>query len=140
MVLKAGNGKNEIMKNEKKQYAGICLDNAHAIIIAANADETGEYAIKDKVKAPEHHGGGSEHAMNNAQRADSHKFFKTLSGYLGNYDELLIFGPGKIQEEFKNFLSDDAHFNAKKITTESAGNLTDPQMVALVRDFYKQHN
>jgi hypothetical protein len=54
-------------------------------------------------------------------------------------DEILVFGPGKSQEEFQNFLEKDAHFNSKKITVASAEALTDPQMIARVRDFFKAH-
>jgi hypothetical protein len=48
----------------------------------------------------------------------------------------LIFGAGKAQEQFKNFLMEDAHFKTKKITIDSADTLTDPQMIAKVRDFF----
>ena len=125
------------MQKEKKQYAGVCLDNTNAIIIAANEDEAAEYAIQGKVKANDHNSSGSEHGRHNAQQSDSLKYFKSLSSQLVNYDELLIFGPGKAQEQFQNFLKEDGQFNTTKVTIDSADNLTDPQMIAKVRDFYK---
>jgi stalled ribosome rescue protein Dom34 len=122
------------MQKDKKKHVGVHLDSIHAIIIAAEDNEAAEYVIQSKVKAE--HSTGGEHAMNNAKQADTLKFFKSVSGLLLNYDELLIFGAGKAQEEFKNFLMEDAHFKTKKITIDTADNLTDPQVIAKVRDFY----
>ncbi len=124
--------------NNQKQYAGVWLDNDKAMIITANSNnESGDYTIQDKVKAKENHGGGSEHSMNNAKQSDSLKYFKTLSTHLLKYDEILIFGPGKSQEQFQNHLNEDAQFKNKKISIDSAEQLTEPQMVAVVRDFFK---
>ncbi len=127
-------------QNKPKQYAGVWLDSQHAMIIANSNDEAnGEYSIQDKVKAHEYHGGKGEHGSNNADQANSLKYFKSLATILSKFDEILIFGPGKAQEELLNFLSEDAHFNSKKMTLEAADQLTDPQMIAQVRDFFKSH-
>lgn len=124
-------------RNEK-QHAGVCLDANHAIIIAIGEDkEAGIYDIQDKLKMHDNGGGGSEHSMNNAKQTDTAKYFKTVSASLLPYDEILLFGPGKSQEQFHNFLKEDAQFNTKKITVDSADHLTDPQMIAKVRDFFK---
>lgn len=124
-------------QQSKKKYAGVWLDNQKAFIIA-NASEMADsdYAITEKIKAADHLGSGSEHSMNNAKKSDNVKFFKSVSGMLLNYDEILIFGPGKSQEQLKNLLDDDAQFANRKITIDSAGQLTDPQMIAKVRDFF----
>ncbi|TKK64214.1 hypothetical protein FC093_22995 [Ilyomonas limi] len=75
--------------------------------------------------------------MNNSKQSDSRKYFKALSSLLLNYDEILVFGPGKSQEQFQHYLQEDAQFNSKKITIDSAEHLTDPQMIAKVRNFFK---
>ena len=125
-------------QNNQKQYAGVWLDNHKAMIISnISANENDDYAIKEKIKAGEHHGGGSEHSMNNAKHSDNLKYFKSVSNLLLNYDEILIFGPGKSQEQFQNHLQEDAQFKSKQITIDSAEQLTDPQMIAKVRDFFK---
>lgn len=127
-------------QTKQKQYAGVWLDNHTAMIISnTSANENGEYAIKEKINAGEHHGSGSEHSINNAKHSDSLKYFKSLSNLLLNFDEILIFGPGKSQEQFQNHLQEDAQFKNKQITIDSAEHLTDPQMIAKVRDFFKSH-
>ena len=125
-------------QDNSKQYAGIWLDNQEAMIIANNGEvANGDYAIQKKVKAREIHGGGSEHSMNNARQSDTLKYFKSVSTLLLNYDEILVFGPGKSQEQFQNFLQEDGQFKSKLISIDSAEQLTDPQMIAKVRDFFK---
>ncbi len=124
-------------KNNKKQYAGVWIDNQKAIIITNNPASDGEFAIKEKLKADENFGGGSEHSINNAKQSDNLKYFKNISSQLLTYDEILIFGPGKSQEQLQNHLEEDAQFKSKKITIDSAEHLTDPQMIAKVREFFK---
>jgi stalled ribosome rescue protein Dom34 len=133
--------KTSFMKNkEQKKYAGVCLDHAHAIIITnEHESDDSEYTILEKLKSDESHGGGSEHSMNNAKQGGEQKYFKAVSAQLTRYDEILIFGPGKSQEQFQNFLKADARFHATDISIDSADHLTDPQMIAKVREFFKKH-
>jgi len=127
-------------QHNPKQFAGVCLDSHNAIIIANTSEtENGDYSIQDKVQASEYHGGKGEHFMHNAEQSNHLKYFKSVANLLLNFDEILVFGPGKSQEEFINFLHEDAQFKSKKITIDSAGQLTDPQMIAKVRDFFKSH-
>jgi len=124
----------------KKQFAGVWLDNDKAIIIThTQGGDNSDYAILEKVKAREAHSGGSEHSINNAKQSDTLKYFKTLAGQLSTYDEILIFGPGKSQEQFQHHLQQDAQFKNKHISIDSSEHLTDPQMIAKVRDFFKTH-
>ncbi len=126
------------MKHQgKKQYAGVWIDNQKAMIITSSSDNDGDYSIKEKLKADENFGGGSEHSINNARQSGNLKYFKIISSQLLKYDEILIFGPGKSQEQLQNHLEEDAQFNKKKISIDSAEHLTDPQMIAKVRDFFK---
>ena len=125
-------------QSNQKQYAGVWLDNQSAMIISADP-QTGEYAIQDKIKANQNQSGGNEHTMNNAKQSDTLKYFKSVSSHLSGYDEILVFGPGKSQEQFQNHLQEDAQFKNKRVTIGSAEHLTDPQMIAKVRDFFKAH-
>jgi len=124
-------------KSNPRQYAGVWMDKENAIIITQTEDA--DYGISEKLKAEGHQASGSEHSMNNAQHGDNLKYFKSLAAMLHNYDEILVFGPGKAQEQFKNHLDSDAIFKNKKISLDSGEHLTDPQMTAKVREFFKTH-
>ena len=124
--------------NDKREYAGVCMDTATAEIICSNKEaENREFSIQHTIKSAEAHTGGSEHSMNNAQHTNELKYFKSVAAQLMPYDEILIFGTGKAQEQFQNYLKDDAQFSHKKISIDSAQHLTDPQKIAMVRDFFK---
>jgi len=119
-----------------KQFAGIWMDNNNATIITRNSSSN-EYEILQSIKSDDHRGGGSEHSINNAQQGDNKKFFKSISAVVSTYDKLFIFGPGKSQEQFKNHLEADSQFNKTEISIDTADQLTKPQMVAQVRNFFK---
>jgi stalled ribosome rescue protein Dom34 len=127
-------------QHQQKQKAGVWLDNTKAVIITHTLeDEKGSYSISSKITANEGHSGGSEHSMNNARKTDLLKYFKSLSSHLLAYEELLVFGPGMSQEQFGNHLEGNVQFKGKKITINSTEQLTDPQKVAKVRDFFEVH-
>ena len=121
---------------QPKQYAGVWLDSQHAIVISTTPDNN-EFAIRDKVSARVYHGGKGEHAMNNADNANTSKYLQSVAHLLKKYDEILVFGPGKSQEQLVNVLNEDAQFAGKQITIDTAKGLTDPQMIAKVRDFFQ---
>ena len=128
------------MKNtDPKQFAGVWLDSQHATIISNNPDnESNEdgFGIQDKVTAQSYHGSKGEHGSNNADQANTQHYFKSVASILLKFDDILIFGPGKSQEQFVNFLNEDVHFQNKKITVEAAQQLTTPQMISKVREFF----
>ncbi len=128
-------------QKEAKQYAGVWLDNQQAMIISTSSesDTDDEYTISNKLKAVANQGGGSEHSMNNSKQSHQLKYFKELALLLIPYDEILIFGPGQSQEQMQHHLKEDPQFNHKKVTIDSSDQLTDPQRIAKVRDFFKGH-
>jgi stalled ribosome rescue protein Dom34 len=122
-----------------KAYAGVCMDNASAVFITLNKEaEDSEFTIQQTIKGNESHGGGSEHSMNNAKHTDALKYFKQVATELMPFDEVHIFGAGMVQEQFKNYLAEDAQFNNKQVSISSTEqHITDPQKIAVVRDFFK---
>ena len=120
-------------QHDHKQNAGVWVDHQKAIIIAK---EGSEYAVKETVDAPGGFEADNEHHKNNAKHADLISYFKALSGHLQPYGKILLFGTGIAQEQFHNYLNEDAKFKDTQITVENTQHLTDHQMVAKVRDFF----
>lgn len=115
--------------------AGVWLDQRTAIIIS-RASDTGDFVIQEKLHGHEEQRGGSEHTMNSGRQADTQKYFKELANRLTDYSEILVFGPGTAQEQFRNFLGEEAHFDHTKVTLDTAEQQTDSQMIAQVRNFF----
>jgi stalled ribosome rescue protein Dom34 len=126
------------MSNQNvKLSAGVWMDNQNAMVISRpEASNLEDFEIRNKVKSKEYHGGKGEHGSNNADQANSQHFYKDIAHLLLPFDEILIFGPGKAQEEFQNYLKADMHFDRKKIVIDSADRLSDPQMIAKVRTHF----
>jgi len=120
-------------QHEQKPAAGVWIDHQKAIIISK---ETGEYAVKEKIGAPALFQTDNELHKNNARHGDMISYFKELSNHLHAYDKILLFGTGIAQEQFHNYLKEDAQFHNKHVTLENTGHLTDHQMVAKVREFF----
>ncbi|RYF84406.1 MAG: hypothetical protein EOO00_15280 [Chitinophagaceae bacterium] len=123
------------MKHKDKQFAGIWIDGHQGIIITNN--DSDDYTLAEKITLTDSQSGGSEHAINNGKKTEQLKYFKQLSQHLLPFDEILIFGPGQAQEQLQHHLKEDAQFNNKKISIDSAERLSDPQMIAKVRDFFQ---
>lgn len=125
------------MKQGNKNCAGVWIDNQHALLITETTDEgKNAFAVSEKIKAAENFGGGSEHSMNNAKQSGALKYYKSIASKLTGFSEILLFGPGKAQEQFQNHLQEDVQFKNKKISIDSGNDLTEPQIIAKVRDHF----
>ena len=122
-------------EQQAKQNIGVWMDHHNALFITSAG---GDYAVHEKIKADEYHGDKGEHAAMNAEKADNRKYYKAISHQLMNYDDIFIFGPGKSQEELRNFLHEDQHFKNKRIALASTDHMSDHQMIAKVRDHFKE--
>ena len=126
------------MKQSQKQYAVVWLDSQNALIITNTSENAnGRYTIRNKIESTENSGGGIEDSANNVKQTGNLKYFNTLSGMLLQYDEILIFGPDKLQEQFQNHLRKHPQFKGKQTMIAITEELTDTQMIAKVRDFFK---
>lgn len=129
------------MKQQQKLLAGVYLDTQKAIIIRPAPDyEKGDYIIQDTFEADIHSRTGDQDSKNRARQTDLLKYFKSVASLLLVYDELYIFGPANIQEQFQNHLKADAQFNNKQITIDSSEQMPDHKMISKVRDFFEMKN
>jgi molybdopterin converting factor small subunit len=79
----------------------------------------------------------NENRKNNTAQNELNEYFKTLESKLDDYDEILLFGPTTAKEQLYNRLSENKSFSAKTIIVQSSDKMTDNQLLAFVRDFYK---
>lgn len=128
------------MKHTPRTFAGVWLDHTKALIITTEDHQGhGDYAVREKVLAHSSSSRSSEHTQHQSQKGVEEKFYKEVSRHLEAYHDILLFGPGKAQEELFNHLKEDKHFHGKNLSIETAGNLTENQMLARVRDFFKPY-
>lgn len=116
-----------------RKLAGIWLDTQSALI-AKNHDgqETAEFSVCGTAKHEKQHGNSNENTGNNSEQTTKTKFFKEIDKMLENTEELLITGPGTVQEELKNYLLETAQFKNMKITLDSSQQMGENQLLETV--------
>ena len=122
-------------ENKPNRRVGVFMDHRIALFITEE-NGTAEFTLGNKIEADEDRSNRGEHHYNNSKRDDTRQYYKLVAHELLPYDEIFIFGPGKSQEEFINWLHTDVQFKMKQIKIGSADYVSDNQKVALVRDHF----
>lgn len=113
------------------------MDSQHAFIISSE-DYTphGEFEVKAKVKCESHKKDDykNDRVEMTKENAELKKYFKEISNNLVEVNNVYVFGPGKAQEQFKNFLKDQ--HTQMVVELDTADGLSEHQMVAKVKKHF----
>lgn len=126
-----------------KKLAGVWIDHSEALMVTTEDHKNhGEFAVREKIHASHHASSGGEHRHHNAEQGEFHHYLKAVAEKLKEFDEILLIGPGKSQEQLKNLMTADQHFSNKKISIESAERLTENQLNAHMKKHFQHlmHN
>ena len=132
--------------------AGIWIDRRKAFIVLLSSQGEEMVEIASNIeKQPGRNEGGRPGAPYEAQlvKADDsrerkltgelNQYYTEVTAALGSAESLLIFGPGEAKGELKRFLE-----NAKRetiiVAVETADKMTDRQITAKVRGYFKEEN
>ena len=117
------------------------MDSRHAFVIANEGfSADGEYDVVSKVKCDGHEDDNhkNDRVEQSKESAELKKYFKELANHIDEVNEIYIFGPGKSQEQFKNFLKDNQNFDQKHIELGTSDKITENQMIAQVRNHFNR--
>ena len=78
----------------------------------------------------------NEYRRNRKLQSQLDDYYDLLEELLKEYDEILLFGPSTAKSELKNRLEADKHFANKIIHTANAGEMTEHQLMAFVRNHF----
>ncbi|MDD2467877.1 MAG: hypothetical protein PHI97_28185 [Desulfobulbus sp.] len=130
--------------------AGIWIDHRKAIIVLLSAQ--GEETLKITSNVEKHQGRNNgtsptvpfEAQLVKADDSQERKFTAQLDQYytevtkvLSTAESILIFGPGEAKGELKRHL-EDAKLGETIIAVETSDKMTDPQISAKVREYFKE--
>ena len=133
-----------------KSYVGLWIDHVKAFIVTIKPDgeivseiiESGvEPSIKStgggRTKTPYSKGGVSVEKSQLKQQQQLKKFYEAIIKKISDADKIYLFGPGKAKKEL-NFEVNKNEAVASKISAiDAADKMTEPQMIAKVRNYYK---
>ena len=80
--------------------------------------------------------GGGEKKYEERHSQDLDRYFDDVIGQLGKPDAVLLFGPGEAKLQLKERLGRSKVSSESIVAVESTDKLTDPQIVAKVKEHY----
>ncbi len=99
--------------------------------------EEGEENDTSRFSQNPSHLSNNEYRKNNITQNELNEYYKMLEDKIGKFDDILLFGPGTAKDQFKNRISENKSLKGKWISVQNADKMTDNQLLAYVRDFYK---
>jgi len=119
---------------------GIWMDHANAHIMEFTSDPIQTTSLESPFthEIKEESFAKGEHLMHNKEQHEQGEYYKKLAEVIGNYDEVLLFGPTDAKLELANILKEDHHFDKIKIETQGADKLTEPQQHAFVTEYFSK--
>jgi hypothetical protein len=119
---------------------GIWIDHKRAVIVSASADRVSAKTLESDVgshprySGPQDAGGEKKYEARHGQHLD--KFYDEIIAQLGEPEALLIFGPGEAKLELKARLRRSKALTERIVEIETTDQLTDPQIVAKVKEHF----
>jgi hypothetical protein len=119
---------------------GVWIDHKKAVIVSIAAGEVTTRALTSNVGAHPHYSGsqdgGGEKKYEERHNQDLDRYYDDVILQLGTPDALLLFGPGEAKLQLKERLGRSKVPSESIVAVESTDKLTDPQIVAKVKEHY----
>ena len=119
---------------------GVWIDHKKAVIVSIAAGEVTTRTLTSDVGAHPHYSGsqegGGEKKYEQRHNQDLDRYYDEVIGQLGKPDALLLFGPGEAKLQLKERLGRSQASSGIIVAVESTDKLTDPQIVAKVKEHF----
>ena len=119
---------------------GVWIDHKKAVIVSIAAGQVTTRTLESNVGSHPHYSGsqegGGEKKYEERHNQGLDRYFDDVIGQLGKPDALLLFGPGEAKLQLKERLGRSKLPSETIIAIESTDKLTDPQIVAKVKERY----
>jgi hypothetical protein len=122
-----------------KKAVGLWIDHRRAVIVFVTGTEEEMKHITSNVEQHHRQSGTSVPAHDILQREMTEhlkSYYEEVVSCIRHADSILIFGPGEAKGELKARLEKD-NLSERIVGVETSDRMTDPQIVAKVRDHYR---
>ena len=124
-----------------EKNVGLWIDHEKAFLVALAADNESRRRLANEVDETQPPG-GMDFASDTKQtrrRANQLKsWYKEVMGAVSDADRIYLFGPGEAKRELLRAMEKDRAMAEKVVGMDSMGTLTENQMAAQVRKFYRR--
>ena len=119
---------------------GVWIDHKKAVIVSIAAGRVTTRTLESDV-GPHPHFSGSQEGGGEKKYEERHsheldRFYDDVIRQLGEPDALLLFGPGEAKLQLKDRLGRSSALSECIVAVETTDKLTDPQIVAKVKEHY----
>ena len=118
---------------QKKQF-GVWMDSQHATIVGRDGVDTGDFVVLAHAKNSGVGSNSNENAANNLEKKLQLQFFKEITSYMQNIDEIHVTGTGKAQEQFINYLADTPQYKNVVAEETTANKMSDEKLVEYISE------
>ena len=122
------------------RIAGVWIDHQKAVIVSASEGHVTTTTVDSDVAGHPHFGGqqdgGGEKKYEERHRQNLGRYYDEVIEHLGEPEAVLIFGPGEAKLELKDRLGRSGTSSHTVVDIETADRLTDPQIVARVKEHF----
>jgi stalled ribosome rescue protein Dom34 len=119
---------------------GIWLDHKKAVIVTVSAGQVSTKMLISDVGPHTRYAGsqedGGEKKYEQRHRQDLDRYYDDVINQIGSPDALLLFGPGEAKLQLKDRLGRSNVLSEAVVAVESADKLTEPQIVAKIKEYY----
>ena len=136
-LVEVNGRKGGVMSHE----VGIWIDHRKAIIVTISGGHVRTKTLVSDV-GPHTHYAGSQEGGGEKKYEERHsqsldRYYDDVISRLGEPEAVLLFGPGEAKLELKHRLGRSKVLSEGVVAVESADKLTDPQIVAKVREHFE---
>jgi len=128
------------MRAVMSHEVGIWVDHKKAVIVTISAGHASTKTVVSDVGPHTHYAGsqegGGEKKYEERNTADLDRYYDDVISQLGEPSAVLLFGPGEAKLQLKHRLGRSNVLSDSIVAVESADKLTDPQIVAKVKEHY----
>ena len=119
---------------------GVWIDHKKAVIVSISAGQVTTKTLESDV-GPHPHYSGSQESGGEKKYEERHnlrldQYYDEVISQLGQPAALLLFGPGEAKLQLKDRLGRSKVLSESIVAVESTDKLTDPQIVAKVKEHY----
>ena len=115
---------------------GIWIDHKTAVIVSASEDRVTTKTLESEVGPHSPQDGGGEKRSEERYGRHLDRYYDEVIRQMGKPEGLFIFGPGEAKLQLKERLSHSKALPERPVGIETADKLTDPQIVAKVKEHY----
>jgi stalled ribosome rescue protein Dom34 len=123
------------MKNIKQM--GIWMDHSNALLMELTDDTIATHSVVSESSDQVNEQGLISHGKPLINKEQRFSYYKKISDSIRNFQEVVLFGPTDAKNELLNLLKADHLFKNIKIEVKNADKMTENQMYAFIRDYFK---